>query len=179
VTGPGDASFEILVERYAAVIRATVRKVAGKQGDILAEDAEQEVRLAVWRYLSEGKKIDHPYSFLVKVATRIAVRMVKKARGLDQVSLGGQDAMGLEDRLMSAAEDHARGAEIRAAVARGLAQLTDRRRAAVRAYLAGMNHEEVARHHGWSPSSARHAIYDGLAALREHLKDEGVELAQA
>ena len=41
---------------------------------------------------------------------------------------------------------------------------------AIRAYLAGFNHVEVAALYGWTSSVARHRIYRGLESLRGILK---------
>jgi DNA-directed RNA polymerase specialized sigma24 family protein len=38
---------------------------------------------------------------------------------------------------------------------------------AVRHYLTGFNHAEVAAHFGWTEAVARHRIYRGLRSLRD------------
>ena len=47
-----------------------------------------------------------------------------------------------------------------------LRELPKEQRQAVQAYLAGFNHIEVAKLHGWTESQARHRIYRGMERLR-------------
>lgn len=47
-----------------------------------------------------------------------------------------------------------------------LGQLNSEQARALRGYLSGLNHREVATLYGWSESVARHRIYRGLQALK-------------
>jgi DNA-directed RNA polymerase specialized sigma24 family protein len=57
-------------------------------------------------------------------------------------------------------------AERRSILGEVLARLEPDEARALRAYLAGFNHAEVARLYGWSESVARHRIYRTLDRLR-------------
>lgn len=162
--------FDELISAYGRLIRGVVRRSCGPLADLYAEDAEQEVHLALWRFLSDGKTIDRPHAFFVRVSTRIALRMVRRAWRFEDEP--AEEPATPRGRFSD--PDQALG--IRQAVDDALAQLTQKRRAAVRAYLMGMSHEEVARFYGWSATTARHAIYDGLKQLRAHLREQGADI---
>jgi len=173
-TGTADTlgRFEELMSTHADLIRWVVRRTLGQATDLCGEDTEQEVCLAAWRTLAMGKEIPHPSSFFVNVATRIAVRQAQKVR---RVGGGEGEETGCSE-LPAPRVDPGISLSIRRAVEEGLAALTPRRRMAVEAWLAGMNHKEIARQLAWTPSAARHALYDGLAQLRSHLRRQGIAL---
>lgn len=178
-TGPSPdevARFEELISAYGRLVRAVVRRTCGRLADLCAEDAEQEVHLALWKSLSEGRTITSPHAFFVQVSTRIAVRMVKKAWRLRAEQ--DDDAPAESPELSESLLDPYQALGIRKAVENGMARLSAKRRAAVKAYLMGMNHEEIARFYGWTSAGARHAVYDGLKKLRSHLREQGVDLAR-
>jgi RNA polymerase sigma factor (sigma-70 family) len=159
---PSDRSeFDRLIRDHARVMAAAIRRVCGRRHGALVADVQQEVYLALWKRLEGGKEIAHPVSYLYKVALTTALAMVRKldrAAGPDHDPGPGTSSGGLHplerQRLLE---------EV-------LATLEPDDARAMRAYLAGYNHQEVARLFGWSESVARHRIYRSQERLRERMK---------
>ncbi len=157
--------FERLVAENARIIGAAIRRVCGRRYGSLVPDVEQEVYLALWKRLQVGKEIEHPASYLYKVALTTAIAVVRKLR---------PEAASLEDLDRPPGATPAAAGELlpeeRARlIEQALASAEPDQARALRAYLAGFNHREVAALYGWSESVARHRIYRGLERLRRRL----------
>jgi len=151
------------VEKHARVMASAVRRVCGKHHGFLIPDVEQEVRLALWKRLQSGKEIEHPISYLYKVALTTALAVVQK------LGIAGGAAEPGEPVPAEPRADVQRGllpVERALLIAQSLETLPLDQSRALRGYLAGMNHKEVAALFGWSESVARHNIYGGMEALR-------------
>jgi RNA polymerase sigma factor (sigma-70 family) len=160
---------EALLRRHARSMASAIRRVCGRRHRDLVPDVEQEVFLALWkRFGSErrsepasGKGIEHPVSYLYRVALLTALAVVRRQGGgtvsLDDAGVAepaASPAGGLEPAMSSAV------------IAEVLSRLEPDEARALRAYLAGFNHAEVARLYGWSEAVARHRIYRTLERLR-------------
>ncbi len=158
------ADYETLVDKHARVMSSAIRRVLGRRLEALVPDVEQDVRLALWKRIRTGKKIEHPVSYVYKAARTTALGVLKhralEATPLDEGSMANLKARQTEER------DHLLPAERTRLLEQMLEQLSTDQSRALRGYLTGMNHREVARLYGWSESVARHRIYRGLEALK-------------
>ncbi len=159
--------FSALIDTHARVIAGAIRRVCGRRHRMLIPDVEQEVRAALWKRLQGGKEIQHPVSYLYKVALTTALAVIRQQ--------GGDAEWTFEDREESAPAPPAQflgllPAEQSRLLAEGLAALPSDESRAVRAHLAGFNHTDVAGLFGWTEPVARHRIYRGLDKLRLALK---------
>ena len=161
-----EEKFAILVDEHARLIASAIRRVCSRRHRALVPDIEQDVRAALWKRLQSGKEIVHPVSYLYKVALTTAIAAIRRSPEVSNgpvpdVSKAPDSGpfLGLlpveQSRLLSEA----------------LALLSPEENRAVRAHLAGFNHEDVARLFGWSESVARHRIYRGLERVRARLKE--------
>ncbi len=168
---PGDPHFEELLARHAKVVGAAIRRVCKGRHAELAEDAEQELRIALWKRMRGGKEIEHPVSYLYKAALTTALAVLRRQRP-QEVDVPVE----VEETAAAPAASGARGllpAEEARLLAQLLERLPDEQSRALRAYLAGFNHGEVAQLYGWTDSVARHRIYRGMDALRAAMDEEG------
>ena len=158
-------AFARLVEDYSRVVASAIRRVCSRRHRSLIPDIQQEVYAALWKRLESGKEIEHPASYLYKVALTTALAQVRKhlpetpLEGTEEVvqtSGGGFAGLLPEER--------------RRLLAEVLERLSPEQSRAIRAYLAGFNHAEVASLFGWSESVARHRIYRGIEELKEKVK---------
>jgi RNA polymerase sigma factor (sigma-70 family) len=163
--------FEDLVDRHTRLMASAIRRVCGRRHRALIPDVEQELRLALWKRLGGGgKEIRHPASYLYKMALTTALAIVRKQPLV--VSPGDED-VGMERFEEPASPELGLlPAERRRLLAELLDQLDRDEAEALRAYLAGFNHVEVAELFGWSESVARHRIYRSI----ERLKARAAEL---
>lgn len=167
-----DEAFVGLIRRHARLMAAVVRRVCGRRYRELIPDIEQELYLALWKRLGSGKEIAHPASYLYRAALTTALAVVRAHRQQD-VAVPFDEAMAR--REPAAWSDELQPAERRRLLTEVLGQVGPEEARALRAYLAGFSHTEVADLFGWSASVARHRIYRSLERLRAHAAREGNE----
>ena len=168
-----ETRFQQLLRSHAKLMAGAIRKVCGRRHSTLVPDVEQEVYLALWKRLGGGgKEIEHPVSYLYKTALTTAAAMVRKLAPAG----AGQVEEEIELDRLPAPEDSGLGglsaAERDRLLAELLARLPDEQSRALRAYLAGFNHEEVAGLYGWTESVARHRIYRAIETLKAEMAQE-------
>jgi RNA polymerase sigma factor (sigma-70 family) len=179
---------EQIVSEYGRLIRSVVRKVCRARPAIDVEDVEQEVRLKLWKVVSNRTEIEHLPSYVYRVAYSVAVDQIRRVevRPEDQFFSGESDehgdaATGELERVpahATAAPDRiAASREAAEVVGTAVEQLPERRRQAVKLYLLGLNHVEIASATGWTEAVARNHLYRGLGDLREALAERGIEYA--
>lgn len=157
--------FSALVDRHARVIASAIRRVCSRRHRALVPDIEQDVRAALWKRLQSGKEIAHPVSYLYKVGLTTALAAVR--RYPEPVETPPErEAPG--DRVPFLGLLPAEQSRL---LAEALARLPPDESRAIRAHLAGFNHEEVAALYGWTASVARHRIYRGIGKLRDLLRE--------
>jgi RNA polymerase sigma factor (sigma-70 family) len=160
--------FETLLARYARLIDAVARRVCGRHHRCLLPDVEQEIRLALWRRLRDAEDavaIRHPASYVYKVALATSLAVIRRYRPRREDLLAdpeeGRDARPRWERLLPP--------ERALLVEEVLDRLTTDEARALRGYMSGLNHEELARLYGWTASSSRHRVYRTLEQLRREL----------
>ena len=158
--------FEQLIKRYASVIAAAVRRVCLRRYESLIPDVTQEVHLKMWKIVESGKKIDNPPSYFYRVALTTGLEMIELAKKQQTI------ASKLESEVTAhKAEDFALPERARL-IEELLAQLETDAANALRAYLAGYNHVEIAKLFGWSESVARHKVYRSFDKLKRFMRDQ-------
>lgn len=166
-----DTKFDQLVRDHARLMASAIRRVCRNRYSTLIPDVEQEVYLALWNRLQTGKKIEHPVSYLYKMALTTALRFVRTSERQPVTVEDGEFLAALQERENPSAERtqvrSLEPPERTLLVQELLASLEEDESRALRAYLAGMGHQEVAELYGWSESVARHRIYRSLERLRK------------
>jgi len=164
----GSEDFDRLARLHARVMGAAIRRVCGRRYRALVPDVEQEVHFSLWKLVRAGKEIANPTSYLYKMALTTALAVV---RGIE--SKGGLGEEQVEET--PAASNPTRGGlgevERRVFVKEVLDRLDPDESRALRAYLAGFNHREVAAMFGWSVAIARHRIYRSIQRLKRELPE--------
>ncbi len=161
------ADFERLINQYSGLISDAIRRVCAQHYGFVAPDVRQEVHLALWRQLEAGNKPQHEASYIYKVALTTALREVRRIRRERDVV--AENAL-LGEHLKNT-EDSSRDVERAALLTSALAVLDGSQRRAVKAYLAGFNHKEVADLLNLSSAQARHAIYRGIERLNREIAE--------
>ncbi len=152
---------------------AKIRMAAARHGLSPAELDEvlQETRVRLWKTHGAGEKIDSlPASYVYQTAASAAIDLIRRRRRSER----NQSVDELAERL-EARDDPARGMEQRELgerIWRAVAALATDRRVAVRMYLNGYNHSEIADRLDWTEARARNLLYRGLADLRAALSEE-------
>ena len=172
------ADYAELIDQYGRLVTSAVRRVCSGRYTALIPDVEQDVRLALWRQLKAGKKIRRPHSYLYKVALTSAMAAIRRQHPELETTMSSLATIDYADKRTepdTSASDGMQPVERARLLDECLALLPLRQGQALRAYLAGFNHTEVAHLFGWSQSAARHNIYRGLDALKQHVTREQSE----
>lgn len=138
----------------------------------MTQDVEQTVYLGIWKQLDRGQEIRFPLSYVYTAAVRETLRLLA-APPLE--SWDDQEAENLpttQNSEPSAVYERIRKADV---LNLCLGLLAPERRAAVTAHLAGFSVDEIMTMHGWPYQKARNLIARGLADLRQHLRERGID----
>ena len=162
-------ALEQLISRYARLVRSAVGRVAGPLTDLVADDVEQKVAVALWRAMPGEQMPRHPASYLYRAAVRETVRAVRSRHETGKIELVDEhrDPSPSPDTLLESKE---LGMTIRDA----LSKLAPARRRAVQAHLMGFDVREIMQTEDWSYNRARNLIARGMADLRRELEKRGV-----
>lgn len=181
-TGPTRQYFGVsdpvspLLTGLLARCAAKIRMAAARHGlsAVELDEVLQETRIRLWKTHGTGEKIDQlPASYVYQTVASAAIDLIRRRRrgarhqALDDLT----ERLEARDDLDRDVDQRELGERIWAAVA----ALPPDRRVAVRMYLNGYNHVEVADRLGWTEARARNLVYRGLADLRAALGEEGVE----
>lgn len=158
--------FEQLIQQYATVVSAAVRRVCLRRYESLIPDVTQEVHLKIWKIVESGKKIDNPPSYFYRVALTTGLEMVELAKKQQKIASTLESEAGADKAEDLALNERARLIE------ELLDQLDADASNALRAYLAGYNHVEIAKLFGWTESVARHKVYRSFDRLKRFMRDQ-------
>ena len=166
-------SVEGFLKDYERAIRATLAASCPPWLRNEVDDLAQEVRLRLWRRLSDepGRELNGAYVRRVATTTLIDAVRRGQARHRDQAMLDVDDAAIADASTQTHA---AQRLEIGEAIEQCLDALQDDARLAVRLKLQGFNHAEVATLCEWKEARARNLMYRGLTRLRECLLGRGI-----
>ena len=166
-----EEAFEALLSDYSRLVASAIRRVCSRRWQSLVPDVQQEVYAALWKRLGSGKEIDHPASYVYKVALTTALAVVRQ-HGPETAPLEA------DPEAPAVPADGFPGlfpAERARLLSEALGRLSPDEERAVRAHLAGFSHVEVARLYGWTESVARHRIYRAIDALKEEMKGRSLD----
>jgi len=159
---------EEIVRKYSRLIRSAIARVAGPSTDLVAEDVEQEVLLALWKAMPGEQTPAHPSSYLYRAAIRETVRVLKGLR-TDAPLEAGAD----KSPKAPGPDVLAEGKELGHAIRSALAEISGDRRRAVTAHLAGYEVKEIMETFDWPYNKARNLLARGMKDLRSRLDMRG------
>lgn len=170
---PADARLAEMLDRYGALLRRAIVHLCPRHLGLDFDDLEQEARIRLWRALRGETEIDHPASYLFRLAASVTVDAMRRATARRQHLLDSLTTPAVADGLPAA--DAGNVADRRLELRRIQAVLdtlpADRRRA-VGMYLQGFTPDEIAELTGWTKDRARNLVYRALAELRGRLEKE-------
>ena len=139
---PKSPQLEVLVRQYGRLISSVVRRITGAAADLVGDDIEQKVLLSLWRQIESEQKIDHPSSYIYRIAIREAVRAIRQETSRGRRHVTDTRSGGAAGRAAGPLRERARR-EQREHIEASLAELRPERERAVRAHLAGFAVQEI------------------------------------
>jgi RNA polymerase sigma factor (sigma-70 family) len=165
---------EGLVRQYGRLISSVVRRITGRAGDRVGDDIEQRVLVSLWKQIENEQKIDHPSSYIYRIAVREAVRAMRQETARERRQVTEGEAAGQADLRPDPAQDVSRR-EQRETIEASLGELRPDRERAVRAHLAGFGVQEIMQMYAWPYEKARNLIARGMQDLRGALRRRGID----
>lgn len=161
---PAEAEFRQLIERYAGLMRATLRQIDHRMIEADLQELEQDIRLKLWQTLVTEGNFDKPAGFIRKVIVSVSIDAARKrlVRGGDaeHVEIGAMDiADAQRDQAMEM-----RG-ELQALATRLIREAPEAAQV-LSLYLQGFSTAETGALMGWSESKARNILYRYLDDIR-------------
>lgn len=161
---PAEAEFRLLIERYAGLMRATLRQIDHRMIEADLQELEQDIRLKLWQTLVAEGNFDKPAGFIRKVIVSVSIDAARKrlVRGGDaeHLEIGGIEIADVE-------RDHAmemRG-ELQSLATRLMRDAPEAAQV-LSLYLQGFSTAETGTLMGWSESKARNILYRYLDDIR-------------
>lgn len=136
------------------------------------EDVEQEVKLKIWKMVSNGKKIDNLQSYLWKVVYTTALDIMEtqlKELSLETYLESMKSVSPLSGEL-GKIESGIEKEELKMILEKIVDSLPPKRRTVLKLHLAGMDLDEMADFLDWTHHKVRHLFYRGLQDLKVKLK---------
>jgi RNA polymerase sigma factor (sigma-70 family) len=168
-----DARLSEMLDLYGQLLRRAIVHLCPRHLGLDFDDLEQEARVRLWRALRRETEIEHPASYLFRLASSVTIDAMRRAtarreRFLESLTI---PAVVNEVPSIDAGEIAERRLELRR-VQEHLATLPADRRRAVGLHLQGFTPSEIAQLAGWTEPKSRSLVYRGLRELRERLGKE-------
>lgn len=172
------AAFEELVTRYETRVYTLARRIVGQDQD--AEDVTQQTFLSALEHLGGFREEASFYTWLMRIATRTALKVIRKRKGLPTVSLEemtepqeGQDSIPHPEFIADwrqSPEELAQKNEIQRLLDVALAQLdTKHRLVFLLRDVEGLSVKETADALGLSEANVKIRLLRARLQLREQL----------
>jgi RNA polymerase sigma factor (sigma-70 family) len=166
-----------LLDEFRGRLRAIVRQRCPRQLGIEPDEIEQEIRIRLWRALASERTIEHPASYLHKMALSVIVDLVRRRQARPDLAMAEEIGYDTEaTALVESGDDPLQSTErqaFAAAVMQAVAALPERRRRPVQLHLQGFTTAQVGTLLGMSEPAARNLVYRGVEELRERLEQDG------
>jgi RNA polymerase sigma-70 factor (ECF subfamily) len=160
------ATFEVLVERHAAMVLRTAQRLLLIEAD--AQDAAQEVFLKLHRFAKKFDETRDPRPWLYRMTVNVCHDLRRKRKVDVALEMAAEPVAG-----EPTPEERWSTEERRRLLFEALAALTEReRQAIVLRDLEGLTTAEVAEAMGTTEATVRSQIAIGRAKLKEHVAEQ-------
>jgi len=178
--GGAEGRFAALLDEYGRLLHRTIADLCPRHLGLEVADIEQEARLRLWRALAAEREIQHPASYVYRVAVSTTVDAMRRARSRREESLPDETGDDPKTGAMTPVADPGESPDLRTERRRMLARirqeverLTEDGRRSVRLHLQGFTTREVGDLLGFSEAKARNLVYRGLEQIRQRLGAPG------
>lgn len=171
--GGDENAFSELVALHEKKVYNLALRICGNAED--ASDAAQEAFLSAWKGLPNFRGEAGFSTWLYRLASNAAIDLLRRNKNQrGEVSLDNEDA-GIDPvNYDPSPQEQAESAELREAVAAGLAQLSeDHRQALVLREMQELSYEEISEALGVDLGTVKSRISRARGALRKILRDSG------
>lgn len=170
---------KIFAQHHEHVVRA-VASLRPEVKGITAEDVEQEVSIRLLNLIQSDREIDNISSYIYKIAANVIIDLARKnQRHTNETSMPDEkDEDDYRTELESeqfSPEQQLSNEKMMADVLSAIESLPESRRIAVKLRLQGFSIKEISKMTGWSFYKAENLSKRAMAALKDKLKELGIE----
>ncbi|MGB9836174.1 MAG: RNA polymerase sigma factor [Candidatus Saccharicenans sp.] len=166
-----EKEFEKLLNNYSSFLHSLVRRYNLDRFGLEAEDLLQEVRLRIWKLVSDEKKLINPASYLRKMVDSVVIDQIRRLRKEEEFFLSEKLRLISELDPDPPLYDYSTSS-LREEILRALDQLMDTRKMVVKLYLLNMSLKEIASYLNFSEDKTRNLLYRGLTDLKNLLREQ-------
>jgi RNA polymerase sigma factor (sigma-70 family) len=169
----GSGEFEVILDKFSASIKASIRRFGLERSGIDPEDVFQEVRIKLWKKFAHEKNISHQASYINRVVNSALIDQIRKARRQEKLIYHEKQKWLVEEQGRPDAS--AQDSVFREMIFEAADSLMESRRKVVKLFLSGLTMDEISLTLNWSKDKTRNLLYRGLSDLKRKLKDRGIE----
>jgi RNA polymerase sigma-70 factor (ECF subfamily) len=166
--------FDIVINKFTRFIKGNIQKFNLPREGIDPDDVFQEIRIKIWKLLSDEKKIINYSSYIKKIVESSVIdhiRKMRRERGL----LFHQRNQAIAEWKNSYEFDNIQEKILKEILYDSVDSLLESRRKVVKLYLLNLTIEEIATLFSWSKDKTRNLLYRGLSDLRKALREKDIE----
>jgi RNA polymerase sigma-70 factor, ECF subfamily len=166
--------FENLIERFTYFIQAHIQKFNPQRRGIDPEDIVQEVRIKLWKLMTDEKTIHNHSSYIKKIVDSTVIDQLRKSRRIEGIINSERQKHISEQKKIYNMYDQD-NIRMKETINIALQSLLESRRRVVKLFLLNMSIEEIAILLSWTKDKTRNLIYRGLSDLKKKLKNNGID----
>jgi len=159
--------FDIVLNKFTRFIRGNIQKFNLPKEGIDPDDIFQEVRIKIWKLLSDEKKIINYSSYIKKIVDSSVIdhiRKMRRERGL----LLRQKHKTISEWKSSYETGSFYDEDLKKMMTETIGALLESRRKVVKLFLLNLTIEEIASLYCWSRDKTRNLLYRGLSDLKKN-----------
>jgi len=164
--------YEIL-ENFSLFIRANIQNYYPQKHGIDPDDIFQEVKIKIWKILSNEKKIKNYPSYIKKIINSSIIDQLRKLRRERGIILQEQQNR-ISEKEINYDMDKTIKIDSKEILGQAVDSLIESRRIVVKLFLLNMRIDEIAIFLNWSKNKTRNLLYRGLADLKRKLITKGI-----
>lgn len=160
--------FQDLIDRFTHFIHSQICRYNLSRFGLDAEDIAQDIRLKIWKVVSDQRPIQNYASYIKKIINSSVIDQLRKCRREEGIVLA--EKLNIISEIQTGYCAHHQDVRLlRMVIGKALNSLLKSRQKAVRLYLLNMSIEEIAAFYGWSQDKTRNLLYRGLSDLKRNL----------
>jgi RNA polymerase sigma-70 factor (ECF subfamily) len=166
--------FEKLVDRFARQIERNIQQFDPQKNGIDPADVSQEVKIKIWKILTDEKKIYNYPSYIKKIVNSCAIDQIRRSRKEEGI-ISREKLKRISDKKSLYKRHVTVNPNLKNVVGEAIDSLIETRQKVVRLFLLNMTLEEISIVLNWSKDKTRNLLYRGLNDLKKMLKEKGID----
>jgi RNA polymerase sigma-70 factor (ECF subfamily) len=166
--------FEKLLDRFARSIEYNIQQFDPQKNGIDPDDVIQEVKIKIWKILTDEKKIYSYPSYIKKIVNSCVIDQIRRSRREEGI-ISKEKLKRISDKKSLYKRHATVDPNLKIAVGEAIDSLIETRQKVVRLFLLNLTLEEISIVLNWTEDKTRNLLYRGLNDLKKILKEKGID----